>query len=92
MSLIDASNCDKVKLIRALWRNTGVATFYSLNLVAPPPEPSDEDILNHDPYFDYLKGRPIKTNFEDMSKLDPRLYDRDAGQGVFAKCVAETRS
>lgn len=42
-------------------------------------------------YFDYVKGRPIKSNIGG-DELDPRLYDRDQGQGAAARVVASLRS
>ncbi len=40
-----------------------------------------ESILKDQTYFDYLKGRVMKV---DLSKeeFDPRLYDRDNGNGA----------
>jgi hypothetical protein len=32
------------------------------------------------PYFDYVKGRVMKVRLKDGA-LDPRLYDRDNGEG-----------
>lgn len=40
-----------------------------------------------DGYFDYLKGRVMKVSISGDS-LDPRLYDRDNGQGAAARALA----
>jgi hypothetical protein len=40
--------------------------------------------------FDYVKGRPIKSNLSG-DELDPRLYDRDQGEGAAARVVASLR-
>ena len=38
-------------------------------------------------YFDYLKGRVMKVDLSG-DELDPRLYDRDNGQGAAARAIA----
>lgn len=40
--------------------------------------------------FDYLCGRPLKVNLSGDS-FDPRLYDRDAGEGAAARAIAAIR-
>jgi|ERR1019366_93945 hypothetical protein len=40
--------------------------------------------------FDYVHGRPIKSDIGG-DELDPRLYDRDQGQGAAEKVVASLR-
>ena len=37
-------------------------------------------------YFDYLKGRVLKVDLSG-DELDPRLYDRDNGQGAAAAAL-----
>lgn len=39
-------------------------------------------------YFDYLLGRPLKVDLSG-DEFDPRLYDRDNGQGRAERIVAE---
>lgn len=34
-------------------------------------------------YIDYYCGKPIKIDFRDLTSVDPRLYNRDAGPGAF---------
>jgi hypothetical protein len=41
-------------------------------------------------YFDYVFGRPIKSDISG-DVLDPRLYDRDAGEGAAASAIARLR-
>ena len=38
-------------------------------------------------YFDYEKGCPIKTNFENWPIISTIGYDRDNGEGAFKRCV-----
>lgn len=51
------------------------------------PKPMTEEEANeilaqyHDAYFDYLKGRVMKVDLS-HDEFDPRLYDRDNGQGA----------
>lgn len=40
-----------------------------------------EEILRKTSYFDYLQGRVMKVHI-DGGSLDPRLYDRDNGEGA----------
>ena len=42
-------------------------------------------------WFDYLNGRPIKVRAKDgvIDETSQRLFDRDAGEGQFAKAIAE---
>jgi hypothetical protein len=42
-------------------------------------------------YFDYLKGRVMKVRIGTPT-LDPRLYDRDNGEGAAAEVVAGLRA
>jgi hypothetical protein len=42
-------------------------------------------------YFDYLYGRPLKVDLS-QDTADDRLYDRDNGNGSFARIVSEIRS
>lgn len=45
------------------------------------------------PYFDYLRGRVMKVTIDrDGGPLDPRLYDRDNGQGAAARALDAART
>lgn len=37
-------------------------------------------------YFDYLQGRVLKI---DVANPDPRLYERDLGQGAFERALQQ---
>lgn len=45
-------------------------------------------------YFDYYRGRPLKCGIDTERKVitDPRLYDRDAGQGAARRVVDALRA
>ena len=48
-------------------------------------------VIGHEPmYFDYLCGRPLKIDIS-TDEIDPRLYDRDAGEGACARAIASIR-
>lgn len=86
-SKIDISGIDKVKLLKGLWENQGVAAFFAMyNRSAPSfDEQGAREAVKS--YIDYFNGRCIKT---DLSKdlVDPWAYDRDAGAGTFQKVVS----
>ena len=86
---IDISDINTQELLRELWNNTITAAFYKASGVNPPPykEPS-----NYSQFFDYHCGRPIKTNFTDLTKVNTDLYNRDAGDNKFEDIVAKLRS
>lgn len=46
---------------------------------------------NGDLYFDYVKGRPLKIDLSD-DIVNTRFYDRDQGQGLAAKVIADLRN
>ena len=49
------------------------------------------ELLTTQDYFDYLKGRVMKVLI-DGDELEPRLYDRDNGEGAAAMAIATLRS
>ncbi len=42
-------------------------------------------------YFDYVQGRPIKTDIG-SDEFDPWLFDRDAGDGAAEKAINRLRA
>jgi len=47
-----------------------------------------EELLKHQTYFDYLRGRVMKVGLKG-DYLDPTLYDRDLGQGAAEFAILE---
>ncbi len=45
---------------------------------------------NHYGYIDYMRGRVVKTN-PFSNPIDPRLFDRDNGQGACAEAIDKLR-
>lgn len=88
--MINISGIDKVKLLKALWMNQSVASFFG-NFKALAPA-FDEELAKEavKDYIDYFNGRCIKT---DLSKdlINPWAYDRDAGAGTFQRVVSELK-
>ena len=91
---IDITGLDKVKLLTVLWHSAksfamtpgSVAGFAEML-----SKDKAEDILNqNNGYVDYFKGRPIKIDFS-QNKINPRMYDRDAGEGKCAEVVMKLR-
>ena len=86
--MIDISKMDKADVLAALYNR---AQTQGLGLLHYTPEPlakeEAEALLEMRTYFDYLKGRVMKVELSG-DELDPRLYDRDNGQGA-AKAALE---
>ena len=93
--MINISGIDKAKVLAALFNaskqqgmgffDTSGATPMSLDDAAKHIDAvtdSDGEI-----YFDYLRGRVMKVELSG-DELNPRLYDRDNGQGAAARALA----
>jgi len=102
MDKIDIKGIDKAELLAALHNGTRPL---GLGFLHARPDMTAEDarpylaagddttrMFGKVPrlYFDYLCGRPLKVDIGG-DELDPRLYDRDAGQGRAAEVVAKLR-
>lgn len=96
---INIAGLDKAEVLAALYNNAkplgyGILHFDPTpmtaeaaqaiidNESAAPDYPGNRRGL----YFDYLKGRVMKVNLSD-DEFDPRLYDRDNGQGAADKAL-----
>ena len=96
---IDCTEINPNEFLKALWDNSHTAAFFTCCNVPPPPY---EPPKTGEKYFDYHCGRVIKCNFEafyDKSKrvngrvmICPLGYDRDNGNGSFARVVTGLRS
>ena len=89
MDYIDISDLDIRILLHMLWDCTITASFYKYNNIEPPSYTEPDKYYK---YFDYHCGRPIKTDFTDMTKVLYKGYDRDAGDGTFLKIVYVMRN
>jgi hypothetical protein len=88
MSTVDISKVDKVKLLKALWVNATPAIFFQQFGVTPPSfdEEGAKDAVKK--YIDYYNGRCIKTDLS-QNTARPNGYDRDYGEGSFARIVRQ---
>jgi hypothetical protein len=91
---IDISDFDKVDVLcrlHAAARQQGLGRFQP-DVPITPQEASDiiENRLIEGAglYFDYLGGRVMKVDIAGDT-LNPRLYDRDNGEGAAARALAD---
>ena len=86
--MIDLKNIDKAEVLAKLYNAShplGLG-FLHADSADMTKEEAGKLLDEGQTYFDYLKGRVMKV---DLSKdeFDPRLYDRDNGQGAAAKAI-----
>lgn len=77
----------KAAVLAALYNNSKVQGMGFLQ--AQPGEMSEqaaEDLLKDQTYFDYLHGKVMKVDLS-TDELNPRLYDRDNGEGAALRAV-----
>ena len=85
--MIDISQFPKERVLKAIYNR---ARPQGMGYIAFSPIPMTDDeareLLKQGTYFDYIKGRVLKV---DLSKefLDPRLYDRDNGEGTAEEAI-----
>lgn len=86
--MLNISRVNKAAALAALY-NASKAQGMGLLHYDPSPMSVQEaaSLLEKTESFDYLKGRVMKINLSG-SWLDPRLYDRDNGEGVAARALA----
>lgn len=86
--VIDISKMDKAEVLVALYNR---ARTQGMGILSYTPDPMKiteaRNLLAQGTYFDYVGGRVMKV---DLSKdeFDPRLYDRDNGEGAAEKALA----
>jgi hypothetical protein len=102
--MIDIAGLDKAEVLAALVNGAKPLGMGRLHDDGRPMTKEDaqvwiDDGRTHDTVdlprprlsFDYVKGRPIKSNISGDS-FDERLYDRDQGNGAAARVIAELRA
>jgi hypothetical protein len=85
--MIDLKGKDKADVLAKLYnasRPIGLGFLHSTKQDMTRDEAAK--LLADTSYFDYLKGRVMKVDLSG-DKLDPRLYDRDNGQGAAAAAL-----
>ena len=85
--MIDISKRDKAEVLAALYN---AAKPQGMGFLHYTPDPMTKEeavaLLAKDTYFDYVKGRVMKVDLE-RDTFDPRLYDRDNGDGAAARAL-----
>lgn len=92
MTTINIADLDKAEVLAALFnasRQQGMGFMHGEGR-APMTAAEARDLLKHEDYFDYLRGRVMKIAIED--ELRVALYDRDNGQGAAERAIAPLRS
>lgn len=87
--MIDISKMNKAEVLAVLYNNSkpqGMGFLHFDPAVMSKEEAEQFLIDNPRQYFDYLKGRVLKVDLSGK-QFDPRLYDRDNGQGAAALAV-----
>jgi hypothetical protein len=88
--MIDISGLSKTDVLMALY-NAATPRGAGFLQYDPAPLTKDEaESLMDRPYFDYVKGRVLKVDL-DRDSFDPRLYNRDNGDGTAERAIAVLR-
>jgi hypothetical protein len=92
--MISIAGLDKALVLKALYDNAQPLGMGGLHF---RPGSMSEDEANRIVassegrlYFDYVGGRPLKVDLAG-DQFDPRLYDRDQGDGAAARAIAALR-
>lgn len=93
--MIDISGLDKAEVLAALFNASKQQGMGFLNAEGAKAMSVDDarkciDVVTDSDgeiYFDYLRGRVMKVELSG-DELNPRLYDRDNGQGAAARALA----
>jgi hypothetical protein len=87
--MVDVAGIDRKKLLKALWDNAKPAAFFKDYPSLTPTFDLDDVMRNaRRGYVDYACGRCIKAKvFTKESTIDPRMYDREYGEGAFQRVV-----
>lgn len=92
-TMVDIKDLDKAEVILALWNGSHEQGMSFLGVKTPHPTIADaREWVERNPsmYFDYLNGRVIKCDISG-DKFDPRMYDRDCGEGAAEAAIAKIR-
>ena len=91
--MIDISGLDKAEVLLALYNASHVQGYGFIQAVDNYTlEDARRDYeASHDKYFDYLHGRVLKVDLSG-DEFDPRLFDRDCGEGAAYYAIEELRN
>lgn len=88
--MIDISNLNKAAVLAALFNNSKQQGMGFLHGHQPEMSLSDaeQELIDHcGTRFDYLHGKVMKVDVGGET-LDPRLYDRDNGEGAALRALS----
>lgn len=85
--MVDISGLDKTLLLAVLWNNAKKQSAFDFSKSMPKQRAEELMAYAGDrPYFDWVDGRCLKIDLLGDA-MDPRLYDRDNGEGAAARVV-----
>jgi len=85
--MVDISGLSKECVLAALYNNSKVQGFGYLQTVSAEMSVEDASkIVRQSLSFDYLFGKVMKIDISG-DEFDPRLYDRDLGNGAAHKVI-----
>lgn len=87
--MIDISGLDKADVLAALYNGSRPQGLGVLHFDPQPMTVKEaRSLVETGTYFDYLKGRVLKVDISGDA-LDPRLYDRDLGEGAAERALSK---
>lgn len=96
--MVNIKDLDKAEVLLALWKGShtqGMSFLGMMNggLTLEKAKGMVDELKehNHPLYFDYVMGHVIKCDLTD-DEFDPRLYDRDCGEGRAAEVIEALRN
>ena len=90
--MVDITGLDKAEVLYALYNASHVQGLGFLQAVDNYTlEDARRDYeASNDKYFDYLHGRVLKVDLSG-NEFNPRLFDRDCGNGAAAAAIEKLR-
>lgn len=93
--MVNIQGLDKAEVLAALYNRAQPQGMGFLHYIeGDMPTAEARDMLSQygpHPYFDYVKGRVMKVDLRSDVEFDPRLYDRDNGEGAAQGAIARLR-
>lgn len=91
--MIDISGLDRAEVLAALYNNSRPLGMGFLHYTPEPMSKGEAaKLLEEADYFDYLKGRVMKSHLrKGETQFDEGLYDRDNGKGAAAAAIEPLR-
>lgn len=93
---IDISEYSKEEVLATLYNNSkplgmGILAFNPKDMTKDEAKSLIKDhTIDERIYFDYLKGRVMKIDLS-SDQLNPRLYDRDNGEGAAQRAISNIK-